>query len=89
MRQAEQHFVNLGYDIQDVSCSKPFDLLCTKGDAELHVEVKGTTGAGEAIFLTFNEVEHACANSDRMALFILHSIELRSSSEIAETFTER
>ena len=31
----------------------------TRDDEELHVEVKGTVGAGTAVNLTMNEVRHA------------------------------
>jgi hypothetical protein len=37
---------------------KPFDLRCTKGGRELHVEVKGTQGSGKVVELTKNEVDH-------------------------------
>jgi hypothetical protein len=37
---------------------KPFDLRCTKGDQELHAEVKGTRGKGKVVELTRNEVIH-------------------------------
>jgi len=36
----------------------PFELRCTKGDRELHAEVKGTRGKGKVVKLTRNEVRH-------------------------------
>jgi Domain of unknown function (DUF3883) len=61
---------------------KPFDLRCTKGGQELHVEVKGTRGKGTVVELTRNEVIHnqqpctwetAC---DKQALFVVSEITL-------------
>ena len=77
MREAEAYFHGvLGYEIQDVSGSRPFDLLCTKQDEEIRVEVKGTTTPGEDVVLTRNEVKHAKANAGRVALFVVHSIRI-------------
>jgi hypothetical protein len=68
---------------QDWVCEvigKPFDLRCTKGDKELHAEVKGTQGEGKVVELTKNEVIHnqelckwgtAC---DEQALFVVSGI---------------
>ena len=36
-----------------------YDLRCTKDDAELHVEVKGSTVGAIQVELTANEVAHA------------------------------
>ena len=44
----------------DVSKSESFDFRChDSAGVEWHVEVKGTTGPGESILLTPNEVRHA------------------------------
>ncbi|MBM4035454.1 MAG: EVE domain-containing protein [Planctomycetes bacterium] len=77
MREADRHFrEELEYEVEVVSERKPFDLLCTKGGEELHVEVKGTTSVGEEVVLTANEVEHARANPGRTVLFVFHSIQV-------------
>ena len=61
---------------------KPFDLRCTKGDQELHVEVKGTRGKGTIVELTRNEVIHnqkPCTSEtacDEQALFVVSEITL-------------
>jgi hypothetical protein len=55
---------------------KPYDLRCTRQDAELHVEVKGTTTPGEDVLLTANEVAHARAAYPDVALFVLCDIDL-------------
>jgi hypothetical protein len=54
------YYENLGWNVERVGHLKwGFDILCKKGDDELHVEVKGTTGLGHEVILTPNEVEHA------------------------------
>ena len=73
---AEDHFIGQGYDVQDVSGIDCYDLRCTKGKEELRVEVKGTTGAGESVILTRNEVEHAREQAKRVALVIVSDIRL-------------
>jgi len=75
---AEDYFLGLGYEVDDVSPDHPYDLHCTDAVEELHVEVKGTTGEGGSVFLTRNEVEHARQNRERMVLVIVHHIELDS-----------
>lgn len=73
---AENHFIDQGFEVEDVSASMPYDLLCRKGNDELHVEVKGTRGKEGAIVLTKNEVEHAREFSNEAVLFLVHSIQL-------------
>jgi len=73
---AEEYFLAMGFTVTDVSRKKPYDLHCEKGSEVVHVEVKGTTGAGESVFLTRNEVEHAKAHGDRVALVIVRHVEL-------------
>lgn len=77
MRAATSHFQALGYSIEDVSRTMPFDLCATLGQEEVHVEVKGTTGSAESVFLTRNEVIHASENPGRAALFVLSGIVLK------------
>jgi hypothetical protein len=54
---AAQLYVQEGWSVEREG--KPFDLRCTRGSEERHVEVKGTTGEGASVFLTRNEVLHA------------------------------
>jgi hypothetical protein len=82
MTAAAKYFNNKGYDVEDVSARRPYDLLCKRGAAVLHVEVKGTTTDGEAIVLTNNEVKHACNGHNACALFILHSIKLSKGKAV-------
>ncbi|MBS0198091.1 MAG: DUF3883 domain-containing protein [Planctomycetes bacterium] len=89
---AENHFVELGYAVKDVSRYCSYDLHCTKGSEELRVEVKGTTGGGESVLLTAKEVLHARENAHCVALFIVANITLQrvpSSPPKAEGGTTR
>jgi hypothetical protein len=76
MADAKKYFREIGYEVEDVSARRSYDLLCRQGGEELHVEVKGTTTEGDAIVLTYNEVKHACDGNHSCALFVLHSISL-------------
>jgi Protein NO VEIN, C-terminal len=76
MDVAKKYFKKKGFDVDDVSARRPYDLLCKRGTTEYHVEVKGTTTSGETIVLTNNEVKHACNPRNFCVLFVLHSIQL-------------
>jgi Domain of unknown function (DUF3883) len=66
-----------GWDVEDVSLERRgYDLHATRGDEELHVEVKGTTGSGASVILTPNEVRHAGADPSRAVLSVVSGIEL-------------
>ncbi len=65
--------------VVDVSSTESYDLLCRSGDAELHVEVKGTTSDGTSVVVTRNEVQHARCQYPRIALFVISRIDLRLS----------
>ena len=84
---AEAHFHDvLGYEVEDKSLTEAYDLLCTRGDETLLVEVKGTTGAGDTIFLTRNEVALSRRDPKLMVLFIVRNIKLeRSKSKVTAT----
>jgi hypothetical protein len=77
MEVAKRYFGKKGFDVEDVSARRPYDLLCRRGNAELHIEVKGTTTDGATIVLTKNEVRHARSGKNWCALFVLHSIRLK------------
>jgi Domain of unknown function (DUF3883) len=77
MRLAKQHFENDRWTVDDsVASTECYDLVCTRGAESLRVEVKGTTGLGQQIMLTANEVEHAETQFPRIALVVVHDIEL-------------
>ena len=59
MDVATESYRRSGYSVEDVSGNHPFDLRCTDGHHEIHVEVKGTQGAGETVVITGNELKHA------------------------------
>jgi hypothetical protein len=73
MDLATHYYEEAGYTVTDVSGHASYDLSCNKLGITLHTEVKGTTGDGEKILLTPNEVEHAKDYSP-VALFIVKSI---------------
>ena len=79
MERAKDHYAS-NWQVNDVSGAASFDILCRNGGRELHVEVKGTTGTGESILLTKNEVEHAKTFSS-IALFVVSNIILECSPE--------
>lgn len=56
MGVARQWLKDNDYEFNDVSLSKPFDFEASKNGRVYIVEVKGTTGTGESILLTKNEV---------------------------------
>ncbi len=76
MALARAHFEREGYRVEDVSATKPYDLVCWKDGVEHHVEVKGTTGDGSSILLTANEVEHARRQFPNVSLFVVSGVVL-------------
>lgn len=68
---ATAHYQQLGWHVTELG--KPYDLKCRRQDDELHVEVKGTTGAAAAVELTINEVDHA-RGADITDLFVVSEI---------------
>ena len=56
---ARAHYESDGWTVEDVSAHRPYDLVCQRDATEVHVEVKGLSGAPLRIHLTANEVEHA------------------------------
>ena len=74
------------YSVKIVADSESYDLHCTKGDEVLFVEVKGTTGTGDTIFLTRNEVALSRKTPKLMALVIVRNIKLvKSGAERSAT----
>jgi len=55
---------------------KPYDLHCQRGDLLVHVEVKGTTGFGDKVIVTRNEIKDARNPDWRSDLFIVRNIVL-------------
>ncbi|MFD7369277.1 MrcB family domain-containing protein [Nocardiopsis alba] len=74
--RATAHFEAEGWSVEDVGAKEPYDLLLTRGDERLHVEVKGTTSEGAQVILTRAEVEKQREFAPHNALVVVHSIEL-------------
>lgn len=76
MDEATRHYESEGWNVVDVSSHRVgYDIRCTRGDAELHVEVKGVTSDGSEVNLTRNEVSHAREYSAPV-LYVLANIEV-------------
>ena len=80
MKLAVELLSSFGYTSKDVSLTSSFDLLATKPDAQIKVEVKGTTGAARSILLTANEVELHRNESPQNALIVVHDINLQRTN---------
>jgi Domain of unknown function (DUF3883) len=74
MKKAIAHYRKQGWTVVDVSAKRSYDLLCKRGRQRLHVEVKGTTSAGESVLLTKNEVQHARGTYPHVALYVVAGI---------------
>ena len=88
MGLAVRHYSASWPDVVDVSANQPFDLLCRDGHRELRVEVKGTTSRGLSVLLTRNEVRHAQANADKVALFVVSEINSPSAGSCTGGVTQ-
>lgn len=64
----------------DVSAKSSYDFHCKRATQTLRVEVKGTTGLGEEIILTKNEVSEG--NQGGYALIVVAEIELNREKPI-------
>lgn len=81
MNSAMKYFKSKGYDVENVSSKKCYDLECRKNSKKIFVEVKGSILPVDKIILTFNEVEFAKKNKGKMNLFLLHSIKLAKNKK--------
>lgn len=82
MAVASSHLVGMGYEVEDVSRTHPFDFVATKAGVSIIVEVKGTTGPPGSIILTRNEVDAHKQRHPLNALLIVHSIDLDRASKV-------
>lgn len=57
MRIAIEHYEG-AWEVKDTSAGHPYDLVTRRGDRTRYIEVKGTTGTGDQVHLTANEVDH-------------------------------
>ena len=79
VRVATAYFKVQGYEVKEKGA--PYDLLCTKGEREIYVEVKGTQSPGKTVFLTKNEVALAQDEEVESALFLQHSVSVDRSTK--------
>lgn len=85
MHLASQHYIAQGYAVEDVSARESYDLRCERPGVVLHVEVKGTTGAGTSFLITRNEHELARARHPATALVLVRGVVVRTSADGATT----
>ncbi|MFD5633676.1 DUF3883 domain-containing protein [Streptomyces sp. NPDC127077] len=82
-KHAEDHAVNHyeshGWMVERLG--KPYDLRCTRGSEERHVEVKGTTGAATSVELTINEVLHARNQNNTVDLYVVSDIKVDTRTD--------
>lgn len=79
MHLARHVYEKNGWKVVDRSGSHPYDFYATRGGDERFIEVKGTTGTGESIALTYGEVDHANLYKDKSALVVVSKIVLTES----------
>ncbi|GIL05443.1 MAG: hypothetical protein AMXMBFR6_26570 [Betaproteobacteria bacterium] len=72
--RAIEHYKHRGFQVDERG--RPYDLDCSHEGLCIHVEVKGTTGGGERIILTRNEVRDARNPRWRSDLFVVRGIRL-------------
>jgi hypothetical protein len=87
MAICKSHYEGLGYTVEDVSATKPYDFIINKDQQTRFIEVKGTQSTGTTIILTRNEVELSRVNGSNMALFLVHSILMNKKSVKKESGT--
>ena len=77
MERARRLYERDNFVVKDVSANRPYDLQCDRpGMKARKVEVKGTRGDGQTVFLTANEVESARDVSEPTDLVVVSGIEL-------------
>lgn len=64
-----KYFEDNDYLVEDVGATNPYDILAINEDAELHIEVKGSSGTATTVELTAGEVNESM--SDREAFGVL------------------
>ena len=78
LRVTREHFEAeaMGYTTKDVGDQLSYDVLATKGEEIIKVEVKGTTSNGSEVVLTRNEVKLHREDHPANALAIVRYIQL-------------
>lgn len=84
MRMAQAHLEAQGFTVIDVSNDRrSYDLHASQAGEELAVEVKGTTGDGEAVIMTGNEVRVLRVRHPHTSLIVVSRIHLDRSEDSA------
>jgi len=85
MQVATEIYESRGFRVDDVSATHPWDLTATTPQAwSAHIEVKGTTGAGEGVLVTVGErrhLEEAPRHGTQPVLVVVTGIVLSSGSK--------
>lgn len=76
MKIAIELYQSQGWDVIDMSKSRPYDLLAKRKGEQRFIEVKGTVGEGQTIVLTQGEVAHARLHANESALVVVSRIAL-------------
>nr|WP_231120398.1 DUF3883 domain-containing protein [Lysobacter tabacisoli] len=74
MQHATAHYLEAGYEVEDTSANRPYDLECRREGVYRRVEVKATQSAGESVLLTIGEVNAARDPGSTTDLYILYGI---------------
>lgn len=85
MRQAEKFLNDQGYSTRDVSASQPYDIHATRGEEQIAVEVKGSSGVATTVELTIGEVKKARDPSIGSMLVVVDEIEISVTPSGVET----
>jgi len=80
VRLATEHFEAEGWSVKDVGTKESYDLLLSRGEERLHIEVKGTVSEGAQVILTRAEVEKQRKLAPHNGLVVVHSITLDRTS---------
>ena len=74
MQHATAHYRAAGYEVEDTSATRPYDLECHRAGVRRRVEVKATQSGGESVLLTIGEVNAARDAASMTDLYVLHGI---------------
>lgn len=85
MELAIKHLTQLGYHCRDTSATQSFDLLATRADETVKVEVKGTTSeVCDSVLMTRNEVDLHRLEKGKTGLVIVYGIRLARQEEVPQ-----
>lgn len=83
MALAKEWYGELGFTVEDTSKNRPYDLRCTRDADVRRVEVKGTMGGGDHVWLTRGEVSAAEETNTITDLFIVSNLSVERTEESA------